>query len=149
MERGEDVVELLTVAQCGNKQSSSNSSFTSLSDSELSQVTAMDSVPEEKRLPLIDNATLLVYDLSVRKYTSLTNEGMCVCVCMYMLFVCVCVHVLFVCVQVHMHAYTCTSLTNEGTCTCTCGKVTALGVLCCFALFVCLTLLASSFSSLI
>ena len=34
-------------------------------------------------------------------------------------------------------------------CTCTCsfflGKVTALGVLCCFALFVCLTLLASFF----
>ena len=27
----------------------------------------------------------------------------------------------------------------------TCGKVTALGVLCCFALFVCLTLLASFF----
>ena len=28
---------------------------------------------------------------------------------------------------------------------CTLGKVTALGVLCCFALFVCLTLLASFF----
>ena len=102
MERGEDVVELLTVAQCGNKQSSSNSSFTSLSDSELSQVTAMESVPEDKRLPLIDNSTLLVCDLSVRKYTSLTNEGMCVhvhvhAVCVY--------HVLFVCVQVHMHAF--------------------------------------------
>ena len=107
MERGEDVVELLTVAQCGNKQSSSNSSFTSLSDSELSQVTAMDSVPEEKRLPLIDNATLLVYDLSVRKYTSLTNEGMCVCVCMYMLFVCVCACSVCVCPSTHacIHMY--------------------------------------------
>ena len=109
MERGEDVVELLTVAQCGNKQSSSNSSFTSLSDSELSQVTAMESVPEDKRLPLINNSTLLVCDLSVRKYTSLTNEGTCMCVHVYMYMyvhaLCVCVHVLFVCVQVHMHAY--------------------------------------------
>ena len=38
----------------------------------------------------------------------------------------------------HM-VYTCIS------CTCILGKVTALGVLCCFALFVCLTLLASFF----
>ena len=74
------MVELLTVAQCGNKQNSTNASFPSLSESEASSLATSANVAsgqEENRLLLIDNSLLLAYDPSTKKYTSLTNEGVC------------------------------------------------------------------------
>ena len=84
VERGEDVVELLTVAEGGGggRQMTPNSSFSSLnwgdSPSQASSgvVTGREGAgPLENSIPLIDNSGLLVHDSTNKKVTSLTNEG--------------------------------------------------------------------------
>ena len=80
VERGEDVVELLTVAE-GGGGGRPNSSF-SLNDRESpSQASSVvvagreGAGPVENRIPLIDNSGLLLHDSTNKKVTSLTNEG--------------------------------------------------------------------------
>ncbi|CAI8006046.1 Ubiquitin carboxyl-terminal hydrolase 32, partial [Geodia barretti] len=84
VERGEDVVELLTVAEGGGggRQMTPNSSFSSLnwgdSPSQASSgvVAGREGAgPVENSIPLIDNSGLLVHDSTNKKVTSLTNEG--------------------------------------------------------------------------
>ena len=55
------------------------------------------------------------------------------------------IHVLHVLVPITTNMYMCRGFESHPGSSFFLGKVTALGVLCCFALFVCLTLLASFF----
>ena len=83
VERGEDVVELLTVAEGGGgRQMTPNSSFSSLNGGDSPSQASSGVVaggegagPVENRIPLIDNSGLLVHDSTNKKVTSLTNEG--------------------------------------------------------------------------
>ena len=85
-ERGEDVVELLTVTEggsAGGRHGSPSSSYSSLTSGDSPSQAGSWGVassreaagPVENRIPLIDNSPLLVHDLSSKKITSLTNEG--------------------------------------------------------------------------
>lgn len=68
-ERGQDAVELLTVAA-----SKENSGSSLVSESEAGSLA---SSGRESQFLLIDNSPLLVQDSSKKKFTSLTNEGLC------------------------------------------------------------------------
>ena len=70
VERGEDVVELMAAPHSPYSSSSS-----SLQDTQGSSASGE---PTENRIPLIDNSPLLAHDPSTKKFTSLTNEGVCV-----------------------------------------------------------------------
>ena len=71
-ERGQDAVELLTVAGSRKQSSGSEGEASSLASS------AAVASGKETQIPLVDNSPLLVQDSSKKKFTSLTNEGVCV-----------------------------------------------------------------------
>ena len=72
-ERGQDAVELLTVA--GSSKQNSGSSLVNESEASSLASSAAVASGKESLLPLVDNSTLLVQDSSKKKFTSLTNEG--------------------------------------------------------------------------